>query len=72
MGCASKKNLEIQRSSLGNSSFAVWHHGRMDHITSKEVVKSLRVAVVVISKDKLGFKQEEIGTHSIRSGATMA
>ena len=51
---------------------AVWRNGRMEHITSKEMVKALRAAVVAVGEEKLGFKKEDIGTHSIRSGAAMS
>jgi hypothetical protein len=51
---------------------AVWRNDRIDHITSKELVSAMRDAVVAIGEDKLGFKADEIGTHSIRSGAAMA
>ena len=36
------------------------------------MVKALQAAVVSIGEEKLGFKKEDIGTHSIRSGAAMA
>ena len=44
----------------------------MEHITSKEVVRSIRAAVIAIGEDKLGFKADDVGTHSIRSGAAMS
>ena len=51
---------------------AVWRNNRIEHITSKEMVNALQDAVVAIGEDTLGIKREEIGTHSIRSGAAMA
>ena len=36
------------------------------------MVAALRDAVVAIGEDVLGFKKEQVGTHSIRSGAAMA
>ena len=45
---------------------------KYSHITSKEVLKAVRTAATVIGADKLGFKPEDIGTHSLRSGAAMA
>ena len=42
------------------------------HITSKEVLKAVRTAAKLIGADKLGFKPEDIGTHSLRSGAAMS
>ena len=35
---------------------AIWRHGRVDHITSKEMVTALRAAVASIGEDKLGIK----------------
>ena len=51
---------------------AVWRSGRIQHVTSSEVVEALRSAVIKIGEDSLGFKAEDVGTHSIRSGAAMA
>jgi hypothetical protein len=36
------------------------------------MVSALRAAVVSIGEDILGIKKEDVGTHSIRSGAAMA
>ena len=51
---------------------AVWKNGRIQHITSEEMVISLRAAVEAIGEEKFGFKSTEIRTHSLRSGAAMA
>ena len=51
---------------------AVWRNKRIQHITSEEMIASLRAAVEAIGEEKFGFKSSEIGTHSIRSGAAMA
>lgn len=51
---------------------AVWRNDRIEHLSSKEMINALRAAVVAVGEDKLGFKAEEIGTHSIRSGAAMS
>ena len=51
---------------------AVWKNGKMEHITSKEMTLALRAAVLSIGEDILGIKAEEVGTHSIRSGAAMS
>ncbi|KAL7460612.1 hypothetical protein ACHAXS_001055 [Conticribra weissflogii] len=50
----------------------VWHHGRMDHITSKSMTETLESGVAAVGYDKVGIKKGEIGTHLIRSGAAMA
>ena len=36
------------------------------------MVAALKDAVCAIREDKLGFKEEQVGTHSQRSGAAMA
>ena len=36
------------------------------------MIQALQAAVDSIGEDTLGFKKEDIGTHSIRSGAAMA
>ena len=41
-------------------------------VKSKQMVENLHDAVQTIGKDVLNIKAEEIGTHSIRSGAAMA
>ena len=51
---------------------AVWRHDRIEHISSEEMVQSLRAAVIAIGEDILGVSADDIGTHSIRSGAAMA
>ena len=45
---------------------------RIEHISSKEMVQALQAAVESVGEDKLGIKKEDVGTHSIRSGAAMA
>ena len=51
---------------------AVWRNGRIQHVTSKDMMDSLRAAAKAVGEAKLGFKISEIGTHSLRSGAAMA
>jgi hypothetical protein len=51
---------------------AVWRNGRIEHLTSEDIVCALRNAAVAIGEEKLGFSKDDIGTHSIRSGAAMA
>ena len=46
--------------------------GRTSQITSDDMRKALRAAVLAIGEAKLGFKAGEVGTHSLRSGAAMA
>ena len=51
---------------------AIWRNDRIEHITSAEMTKALRAAVVSTGEEVLGIKSEDIGTHSVRSGAAMA
>ena len=44
----------------------------MEYLTSEQILKSLKWAVDELGIDHLGFSSEEIGLHSIRSGAAMA
>jgi hypothetical protein len=48
------------------------HKRRYVSITSADITTSLRKSVSAIGENVLGFKPEEVGTHSIRSGAAMA
>ncbi len=50
----------------------MWRYGRIEHVTSKELIAAMQDAVVAIGEDSLGFSKDQIGTHSIRSGAAMA
>ena len=50
----------------------VWKNNKIEHVTSAEIVASLRDAICAIEEDKLGFKVEQLGTHSQISGAAMA
>ena len=45
---------------------------KITHVTSKQMVGYLRDAVKAIGEDILNIDAEDIGTHSIRSGAAMA
>lgn len=51
---------------------AVWRNDRIEYVASKELVNALRAAAVAVGEEKLGFAKEDIGTHSIRSGAAMS
>ena len=51
---------------------AVWRHGKLDNITATEMANALKAAIVEVGEEKLGIKKEEVGTHSIRSGAAMS
>ena len=50
----------------------VLNHGIIEHITSDHVIDALRDAVGAIGEARFEFKKEDVGTHSIRSGAAMA
>ena len=47
-------------------------NGEVTHVTSKQVINSLRDMVGVMGESHLGISKKEIGTHSIRSGVAMA
>jgi len=49
----------------------VWRYGRRDSITPEQVIATLRAACKTIGSARLGFEPNEIGTHSLRSGAAM-
>jgi len=49
----------------------VWRHDRREQITLYQVIATLRAACATIGSARLGFEPEEIGTHSLRSGAAM-
>jgi hypothetical protein len=49
----------------------VWRHDRREQITSRQVITSLRAACATIGSAQLGFEPDEMGTHSLRSGAAM-
>ena len=49
----------------------VWRHDRREQITSRQAITSLRAACATIGSARLGFEPDEIGTHSLRSGAAM-
>ena len=46
--------------------------GKVCVVSQTVLLKHYRIAAEAIGEDKLGFKPEEIGTHSVRSSAAMA
>ncbi len=57
---------------LGINAWADAADDESKYLSSTAVLEQLRTATRAISERQLGFKAEDIGTHSIRSGATMA
>jgi hypothetical protein len=51
---------------------AVLVHGRISHITQKQVNDALRDGVKAYGESKLQILVSEVGTHSLRSGSAMA
>ena len=51
---------------------AVLVNDQITQVTSENVIIALRDAVVAIGEHRLGITKDQIGTHSIRSGAAMA
>jgi hypothetical protein len=58
--------------SSNTNIFAYMSNGSVEHFTSRQVINALHDAVGAIGKAHLGISKDEIGTHSIRLGATMA
>jgi len=48
------------------------NQGTITQITSNQIRNKVRAAAASIGEDALGFKLEEIGCHSLRSGSAMA
>ena len=51
---------------------AVLIGSRINHVTGKQVADVLKDTVRAIGEDVLNIKADEVGTHSLRSGAAMA
>ena len=51
---------------------AFYSNGRTYHVSGIDMRQSLRGAAASIGEARLGFHHDEIGTHSLRSGAAMA
>ena len=51
--------------------FKFYNNGKLTNITSKEIINDIRAAVDFIGVDILGFKSNEVGTHSVRSSLAM-
>ena len=49
----------------------MWKNQKIEHVTLAEMLSALRDAICAIVEDKLGFKAEQVGNHSQRSGAAM-
>jgi hypothetical protein len=64
-----------QQPGNANLGINVWAETAGDdtkYLSSTAVLEQLQTATRAIDKRQLGFKAEDIGTHSIRSGAAMA
>jgi hypothetical protein len=58
-------------SSKNSPILKVLLNGIIDQVTSSHMIDALRDTVVAIREVTLGVKEEEVGTHLIRSGAAM-
>ncbi len=67
-----KRIKKYPGASLHSPISTVLNHGIIEHVTSNHVIDALRDAVGAIGEARLGFKKEDVGTHSIRLGAAMA
>ena len=64
-----------QQPGNANLGINVWAETAGDdtkYLSSTAVLEQLQTATRAIDEQQLGFKAEDIGTHSIRSGAAMA
>ena len=59
--------------SQGSPILTVIVNGHLEQVTSTHMINALRDAIgtIGIGEIKLGIKKEDVGTHSIRSGAAM-
>ena len=64
--------IKIPGASLDSYINKYASRGKTREVTAFQVRESLRVACITIGLSKLGFTEDEIGTHSLRSGAAMA
>ena len=64
--------LSYKNTTLDSFVNTVSYDSKLYDITSTDSVKALRAAAMSISSTRLGFEPNDIGTHSIRSGAAMA
>ena len=66
--------LDLPKATMDTHVNAFWNTGRKrtEFITSSQILESLRWAAGDLGKNKLGYTKDEIGCHSIRSGAAMA
>ncbi len=65
-------HLVLQRDGFSTQVSAYIRNGIVKHVTSTQVINALREVVGAIGKTCLGISKQEMGTHSIRSGAAMA
>jgi hypothetical protein len=57
---------------FGYQVSAYMTNGTIEHVTPAQVVNALRDVVVTIGETRLRIAKNEVGTHSLRSGAAMA
>jgi hypothetical protein len=58
--------------SINSPISIILNGGIIEHVTSQHMIDALMDAASAIGEVKLGIKKEDIGTHSMRSGAAMA
>jgi hypothetical protein len=65
-------NLGIPSAHVPNLKInTVIHRGKLSTIPSTMILQRIRSAVKYLGKDKLGFTEDDVGTHSNRSGGAM-
>ena len=50
----------------------IYTRGKLSLLASSTVLSKMRDAAAALGREKLGYDPEDIGAHSIRSGAAMA
>ena len=64
--------LSYKNTTIDEYVNTIFYNDKFYEITSNDSVKALRAAALAIGSSTLGFNPQDIGTHSIRSGAAMA
>ena len=66
--------LSLPNASASTTVNAYWnkHTNSVETVSSDQILKSLQWAARELGRDRLGYTPDEIGCHSIRSGAAMA
>ena len=67
-----KRVLKINDATVDSYVNSFFDNGKLHFITSNDALRALKAAAMAIGESILGFKVNDLGTHSLRSGAAMA